>query len=72
MKLRKHIRKIVSTILITAMFFFAPSTLPSMIRWIAAVDAVTPRKNALIFLTLNHGPQQPKNFAVIKYEQVTA
>jgi hypothetical protein len=37
-----------------------------------AFDAMTPRKSGLISLALNRGSQQLNNFAVIKYEQVTA
>jgi hypothetical protein len=37
-----------------------------------AVDAVTPRKSALISFTLDCGSQQLNNFVIIKYEQVTA
>ena len=35
-------------------------------------EAMTPRKSALISLTLNRGSQQLNNFVIIKYEQVTA
>jgi len=39
---------------------------------VAEVDAVTPRKSALISLMLNRGSQQLSNFVIIKYERVTA
>jgi hypothetical protein len=35
-------------------------------------DAMTPRKRALISLTLNCGSQKLNNFVIIKYEQMTA